>query len=208
MSDVEAETLLSSAPSLPRALFIRLCWRLLPILWLGYVLNIVDRTNLGYAALQMTDDLQLSQRAFGLASGIFFCAYAALQIPSNHALPTVGATRILSACMIGWGACSAATSLVGGETALRWPARDDLPPPRLETARAEGGVLGGVLLLDGDRVGAAPAPERGDTSCARCLVRSAALRFSSHARRPASIASASCAARFSSLDCTAAAFTA
>ena len=84
MSDVEAETLLSSAPSLPRALFIRLCWRLLPILWLGYVLNIVDRTNLGYAALQMTDDLHLSQRAFGLASGIFFCAYAALQLSLIH----------------------------------------------------------------------------------------------------------------------------
>ena len=65
----------------------------------------------------MTDDLHLSQRAFGLASGIFCRAYAALQIPSNHALPTVGATRILSACMIGWGACGA-TSLVGGEASL------------------------------------------------------------------------------------------
>ena len=137
MSDVEAETLLSSAPSLPRAVFIRLCWRLLPILWLGYVLNIVDRTNLGYAALQMTDDLHLSQRAFGLASGIFFCAYAALQIPSNHALPTVGATRILSACMIGWGACSAATSLVGGETSLL--------ALRFALGLAEAGFYPGVL---------------------------------------------------------------
>ena len=85
----------------------------------------------------MTDDLHLSQRAFGLASGIFFCAYAALQIPSNHALPTVGATRILSACMIGWGACSAATSLVGGETSLL--------ALRFALGLAEAGFTPGVL---------------------------------------------------------------
>ena len=115
-SDVEAETLLSSAPSLPRALFIRLCWRLLPILWLGYVLNIVDRTNLGYAALQMTDDLHLSQRAFGLASGIFLRVRRAPD-PKQPRAADRRADATLSACMIGWGACSA-TSLVGGEASL------------------------------------------------------------------------------------------
>ena len=63
MSDVEAETLLSSAPSLPRALFIRLFWRLLPILWLGYVLNIVDRTNLAVAQLnRLNDPLAIAKR--------------------------------------------------------------------------------------------------------------------------------------------------
>ena len=72
---------------LPPYLFRRLCWRLLPILWVGYVLNIVDRTNLGYAQLQMKDDLHLAPRTFGLASGIFFIAYALMQVLSNAAMP-------------------------------------------------------------------------------------------------------------------------
>ena len=71
-SDEDASLLGTDATSIPPRLFWRLVWRILPALWLGYVLNIVDRTNLGYATLQMADDLHLSSSAFGTASGIFF----------------------------------------------------------------------------------------------------------------------------------------
>ena len=73
-----------AAAVLPPHLFRRLCWRLIPILWVGYVLNIVDRVNLGYAQLQMKDDLHLAPRTFGLASGIFFIAYALMQVPTQQ----------------------------------------------------------------------------------------------------------------------------
>ena len=112
-SDTESSLglLQPATAELPPHLFRRLCWRLLPILWVGYVLNIVDRTNLGYAQLQMKDDLHLSSRTFGLASGIFFIAYALMQVPSNAAIPHIGATRVLSSCMVLWGIMSASTSL-------------------------------------------------------------------------------------------------
>ena len=74
MSDVEAETLLSSAPSLPRALFIRLCWRLLPILWLGYVLNIVDPPT--GTPLQMTGATSTCRERLLAWRRASFCAYA------------------------------------------------------------------------------------------------------------------------------------
>ena len=103
---------------LPEALFKRLCWRVLPILWLGYVVNIVDRTNLGYAQLQMSHDLSLSPRAFGMASGLFFVAYALTQVPFNHLMLKVGTRKVLACSMIAWGAVSASTSLVQGERSL------------------------------------------------------------------------------------------
>ena len=58
----------------------KLMWRILPPVWLGYVLNIIDRQNLGYAQLQMARDLHLSASAFGFASGIFFAAYSLMQV--------------------------------------------------------------------------------------------------------------------------------
>ena len=120
-------------------LFRRLCWRLIPILWIGYVLNIVDRVNLGYAQLQMKDDLHLAPRTFGLASGIFFIAYALMQVPSNAAIPHIGATRVLSSCMVLWGIMSASTSLCTNAT--------QLIVLRFGLGLAESGFFPGALLF-------------------------------------------------------------
>ena len=119
-SDTSSDApLLSLEPSgqivqLPEALFWRVAWRVIPLPWLGYVLNIVDRTNLGYAQLQMGHDIGLSARDFGFASGIFFVAYATMQVPANHLIgdPSVGAARVLAASMVLWGASAAATSCI------------------------------------------------------------------------------------------------
>ena len=61
-----------NSEAMNEALFLRVAWRIIPLLWLGYVLNIIDRTNLAYAQLQMKSDLDLNAREFGYASGIFF----------------------------------------------------------------------------------------------------------------------------------------
>ena len=56
-------------------------WRLLPFLFILYIVNYVDRTNLAYAALGMSRDLGFNDHVFGLGAGIFFISYLALQIP-------------------------------------------------------------------------------------------------------------------------------
>ena len=59
----------------------RIAWRLLPFLFLLYVANYLDRTNIAYATLGMKGDLGLNDSVFGTASGIFFIGYFALQSP-------------------------------------------------------------------------------------------------------------------------------
>ena len=107
-----SETAAPWLAALPEALFQKIAKRVIPVLWLAYILNIIDRTNLAYAQLQMSTDLSLSPRAFGLASGIFFIAYATMQVPANHCIPTVGATRVLPSSMVLWGVSATATAFV------------------------------------------------------------------------------------------------
>src|SRR4051795_8913371 len=59
----------------------RVAWRLLPFLFLLYVANYLDRTNISYAKFGMQGDLGLTDSVFGTASGIFFIGYLGLQIP-------------------------------------------------------------------------------------------------------------------------------
>ena len=117
----EMQSLTAPEPTgavLDERLLSKLMLRILPTLWAGYVLNIIDRSNLGYAQLQMSHDLELSSSSFGLAAGLFFLAYATMQVPSNHLLQSVGAVRVLAASMVGWGLASTATSLVQSKLQL------------------------------------------------------------------------------------------
>jgi len=84
----------------------KLFWRLLPFLFLVYVVNYLDRINVGFAALQMQAQLGLSDRVYGLGAGIFFAGYFIFQLPSNLALTRVGARRWISAIMVVWGVIS------------------------------------------------------------------------------------------------------
>src|SRR5687767_4139287 len=65
--------------------------RLLPLLLLLYVVNFIDRTNVSFAAAQMSRDLGLGAAAFGLGAGVFFIGYALFEVPSNLLLARVGA---------------------------------------------------------------------------------------------------------------------
>ncbi len=66
--------------------------RLTSYLSIIYIIAVVDRSNVGIAALQMNQDLHLSAAAFGLGAGLFFLAYALFEVPSNLALHKVGAS--------------------------------------------------------------------------------------------------------------------
>lgn len=85
---------------------------LLPFIFLCYMASYLDRINIGFAKLQMTDDLQLSNFAYGLGAGIFFVGYVIFEIPSNLLMTKVGARRTLVRIMLLWGLTSAATAFV------------------------------------------------------------------------------------------------
>ena len=86
--------------------------RLLPFLFILYITNYLDRTNLAYAALGMSRDLGFSDRVFGLGAGIFFISYLALQIPGALLVELWSARRMISATMIAWGSLTVLTALV------------------------------------------------------------------------------------------------
>jgi MFS transporter, ACS family, tartrate transporter len=90
----------------------KLLWRLLPFLFLLYVVAYLDRINVGFAALQMRQELGFSDDVYGIGSGIFFAGYFVFQLPSNLALERVGARRWIALLMILWGCISASNMLV------------------------------------------------------------------------------------------------
>ena len=97
----------------PEARVVRtLLWQLMPFLFLLYVVNYLDRINVGFAALQMQAQLRLSDRVYGLGAGIFFAGYFFFQVPSNLALARVGARRWMAAIMVLWGVISCCMVLV------------------------------------------------------------------------------------------------
>ena len=87
-------------------------WRLLPFLFILYIINYVDRTNLAYAALGMSRELGFDDHVFGLGAGIFFISYLALQIPGALLVERWSARRMISITMIAWGSLTVLTALV------------------------------------------------------------------------------------------------
>ena len=86
--------------------------RLIPFLFILYIVAWLDRVNVGFAGLQMNADLGFSSAAFGLGSGVFFLGYCLFEVPSNLVLHRVGARLWISRIMISWGVISAAMMFV------------------------------------------------------------------------------------------------
>ena len=110
----------SPAPVAPtdEHVFKRIAWRLMPLLVCSYVLNYLDRNNVGFAALTMNREIGLTATQFGRAAGIFFLGYCFFELPSNIALYRVGPRIWLARIMITWGLVSAATIFVVGPMSL------------------------------------------------------------------------------------------
>ena len=90
----------------------RLLWRLLPFLFLLYIVAFLDRINVGFTALEMQKQLGLNDRVYGLAAGLFFAGYFFFQLPSNLVLARVGARRWIAVIMVAWGVISCSMALV------------------------------------------------------------------------------------------------
>ena len=94
----------------------KVAWHLVPFVSLAYLINVLDRFNISFAALTMNKALGLSATAYGLGAGAFFWSYVLFQVPANMVLARVGARRWITAIMIFWGLCSVGTALVTGIT--------------------------------------------------------------------------------------------
>ena len=84
--------------------------RILPWVFLLYVIAFLDRANVAFAKLTMSDDLRFSEAVYGLGAGLFFLGYFLLEIPGALIVQKFGARRWTARIMVSWGLC---TILVG-----------------------------------------------------------------------------------------------
>ena len=116
----------------------KLIWRLLPFLFVLYIIAYLDRTNVSFAALQMQAQLGISDRAYGLGAGMFFAGYFFFQLPSNLVLVRVGARRWMAAIMFVWGVVSCCMVFVTGPRSFYLL--------RFLLGAAEAGFFPGIIL--------------------------------------------------------------
>ncbi|WP_407520310.1 MFS transporter [Methylobacterium oryzisoli] len=124
--------------SLEHATMRRVILRLVPFLMLCYFFALLDRVNVGFAALQMNKDLGLTPAMFGFAASLFFVSYFLVEVPSNLALQRVGARRWIARIMITWGLITMGMALVTGPYSLY--------AMRFILGAAEAGFFPGAIL--------------------------------------------------------------
>jgi sugar phosphate permease len=83
--------------------FDKVAGRLIPFLFICYFVAFLDRVNVGFAKLQMANDLQFTDTVYGFGAGIFFIGYFIFEVPSNVILEKVGARLWIARIMISWG---------------------------------------------------------------------------------------------------------
>lgn len=97
-------------------LFGRIARRLIPFLFLCYVLNYIDRVNISFAHLQFRSDIGLSEAAYGLGVGVFYIGYVLFEVPSNLLLNRIGPRRTIARIMVLWGLVSVSMMFVRNPT--------------------------------------------------------------------------------------------
>ncbi|HEX8027883.1 MAG TPA: MFS transporter [Vicinamibacterales bacterium] len=113
-------------------------WRLIPFLFLLYVIAYLDRVNVGFAAIDMNRELGFGAAVYGLGSGIFFLSYTLFEVPSNLMLARVGARLWIARIMLTWGVLSCAMVFVN--TPMRFYVI------RFLLGAAEAGFFPGIIL--------------------------------------------------------------
>lgn len=97
------------------AVFRKVSVRLLPFLFLLYIINLIDRTNIGIARLQMVDQQNLlDEEGYALGAGVFYLGYLLFEVPSNLLLLRMGARAWIARILVSWGVISAAMMFVTG----------------------------------------------------------------------------------------------
>jgi ACS family tartrate transporter-like MFS transporter len=130
---------LETAPDrLESAVVSRLVWRVMPFLFLLYIVAYLDRINVSFAWLQMRGQLGLSDRVYGRAAGMFFAGYFFFQLPSNLVLEKFGVRRWISGLMVTWGVISCLMIFIRGPVSFYGM--------RFLLGAAEAGFFPGMIL--------------------------------------------------------------
>src|SRR5256885_7594082 len=117
----------------------KLFLRLLPFLFLLYVVAYLDRINVGFGILQMRGQLGLTDRVYGRAAGMFFAGYFFFQLPSNLLLEKFGVRRWITVIMILWGVISCLMIFIRGPVSFY--------SMRFLLGAAEAGFFSGIIFF-------------------------------------------------------------
>jgi MFS transporter, ACS family, tartrate transporter len=128
----------TASDRLQSAVVSRLIWRLMPFLFLLYIVAYLDRINVSFGVLQMRSQLGLSDLVYGRAAGIFFAGYFFFQLPSNLILEKVGVRRWISGLMVLWGVISCLMIFIRGPLSFY--------SMRFLLGAAEAGFFPGMIL--------------------------------------------------------------
>ena len=116
----------------------RISLRVIPYVFILYITAFLDRVNVGYAALQMADDLGFSAEVFGFGAGIFFFGYVILEIPGSVLVERWSARKWIARIMISWGVLAIMTAFVRTSTQFYWV--------RFLLGAAEAGFFPGIIV--------------------------------------------------------------
>jgi ACS family phthalate transporter-like MFS transporter len=119
-------------------LYRKVVYRIIPFIFVCYVLNYIDRVNVSFAKLQFQGDLHLSDASYGLGVGLFYVGYILFEVPSNLVLQKIGARKTITRIMCLWGLVSMAMAFVSS------PLQFYLA--RILLGAAEAGFFPGVIL--------------------------------------------------------------
>ena len=125
-------------PDLARQTRRRITLRLMPFLFLLYLVSYLDRVNVSYASLEMTRNLHFANVVFGLGSGIFFLGYLVLEIPGAILVERWSARKWIARIMISWGFFAALTGFIHTPT--------EFYGARFLLGLAEAGFFPGILV--------------------------------------------------------------
>ncbi len=112
--------------------------RIIPFIFICYVLNYIDRVNVSFAKLQFQNDLNLTDASYGLGVGLFYVGYILFEVPSNLLLQKIGARKTITRIMCLWGLIS------GGMAFVSRP--EEFYFARILLGAAEAGFFPGVIL--------------------------------------------------------------
>ncbi|EJM05916.1 MULTISPECIES: MFS transporter [unclassified Pseudomonas] len=124
----------------------------LPLFVVMFIVNYIDRVNIGFVRSHLETDLGIGAAAYGLGAGLFFIGYALFEVPSNMLLQRYGARVWLTRIMFTWGAAAMAMAFVRGETSFY--------VLRFILGAAEAGFFPGIIYYFTQWL---PASERGKT---------------------------------------------
>jgi ACS family phthalate transporter-like MFS transporter len=124
--------------TVPESTYRTISRRILPLLFLCYIINYIDRVNIGIAQIQFKADLHFSDLVYGIGAGLFFVGFLVFEVPSNLLLAKLGARKTLLRIMVTWGAVSSATMFVRTPT--------EFYIARMLLGVAEAGFFPGIIL--------------------------------------------------------------